>query len=348
MKIWRREDSEEVHKSASLHQDLTGYGARSETDYPPQIELYTQAELLKCQSVAKLSRDEAEVSFNQKLLQSLARHGQMRELRTMRPTFRGDLECLRRKFPNFGEVIDYVRRCAEVAWRTDKVLRFTPILLNGPGGVGKSFFSEALANWMNHGFHRISVSSSQDGSQLAGSSSFFSNSKPGVPFNALVNSDHANHVIFLDEIDKNSTRTYDALGALYVLLEPSTARHYKDQSANLVLDASHLLWIAASNEADNLAPALRTRFVEFQVSITPDQSRVIAESIVSDTLRSLAPATNGMTFSPSAIETLSQMTPRKIRQVALDAIGDAFVHEITLIDTVKMVQPPVRRIGFLS
>ena len=325
MKIWRRDD-----------------------DFPPQIELYRLDDLKKFEIEAKLARDRDEISANKKLIEALAVRGQMRDLMTMRPTFREDLEGMRARFPNFGEVIDYVRRCAEIAWRTDKVLRFNPILLNGAGGVGKTMFSEALAAWMNHGFHRISISSSQNGAELAGSSSFFSNCKPGVPFNSLVHSDHANPVIFLDEIDKNTTATYDALGALYVLLEPTTARNYKDQCFSLPIDVSGLLWLAASNDSEQIHSALRSRFVEFQISITPDQSRIIAESIVAATLRSLSPATDGMTFAPSAIETLSEMTPRKIRQAAFDAIGHAFVNETMLIDAVSVSQPAKRRIGFIS
>lgn len=284
MKIWRCETDVEDHGINPPISPNGSVSVRSETDFPPQIELFSLDHLEKLQAEAKLVRDRDEAAVIDKLIKALALHGQMRELRTIPSTFREDLEGLRRKFPNFGEVISYLRRCAEVAWRTDKVLRFTPILLNGPGGVGKTLFSEAVASWMNQSFHRISISSSQDGSQLAGSSSFFSNSKMGIPFTSLVYSDHANHVFFLDEIDKNSTHTYDALGALYVLLDPSTARHFKDLSSNFPIDGSHLLWLAAANDPENLTPALRSRFVEYQITITREQSRVIAESIAANTL----------------------------------------------------------------
>jgi ATP-dependent Lon protease len=313
----------------------------------PHVELYTFQNLRKLQIEGDLAKDPQDAAVIARLVKDLMDRGHRRKLTIMRTDFRNDLAKLKTEFPNFSKVVDYVRGCAEIAWRTDKVLRFTPILLNGPGGVGKTMFAEALAVWMTHGFHRISISSSQNGADLAGSSAFFSNAKPGVPFTSLINSDYANQVIFLDEIDKNSTGRYDALGALYVLLEPATARHYKDQCYDIEIDASHLLYIAASNDVSLIPDALRSRFKIFEISITKQQSREIAKSIAQSILASMLPSTEGITISEAAIEQLSCMTPRRIRQAVIEAIGAAFSNNLALIDSVVASDSTTRRMGFL-
>ena len=347
MKIWRRGDADQPFSLTTGHRSATGL-ATDGVEYPPEILLYNEEELEKFRESEKLAKDSDTCAASAKVISELKKRGQVRQLMTMRPTFRADLANLREKFPNFSEVIDYVQCCAEIAWRTDKVLRFTPILLDGDGGVGKTMFIEALGNWMAHGFHRISVSSSQNGSDLAGSSAFFSNAKPGIPFTALVYSDYANPLIFLDEIDKNSTSTYDALGALYVLLEPSTAKNYKDLCYPLPIRADHILYASSSNDADNLHPALRSRFREFKIRITPEQPRKIANTIVGSTLRSLAPATDGITFSATAMDSLACLTPRRISQAVMEAIGKAFSDGASVIDHIPNAAPAKQRIGFLQ
>lgn len=347
MKIWRRGDTHPVYTPTpgSLAYEYVG---KPGVKYPPEILLYEEEDLAKFRSSEKLAKDSETCAASVKLALELGKRGQVRQLMTMRPTYQAELTNLRHQFPNFSEVIDYIQCCAELAWRTDKVLRFTPILLAGEGGVGKTMFSEALANWMCHGFHRISVSSSQNGSDLAGSSAFFSNAKPGVPFTALVYSDYANPLIFLDEIDKNTTAAYDALGALYVLLEPSTAKTYKDACYPLPIRADEILYVSACNEPDNLPAALRSRFREFIITITPEQSLQIANTIINSTLRNLAPAADGILFSATAIESLARLTPRRISQAVKEAIGKAFIDGIFEIDHIHNAVPIKRRIGFLQ
>lgn len=346
MKIWRRGDE-------GNHPDMTSQistGDDASADYPPEILLYQSEVLDRFLESSTLVKDQEERAGQLKVFETLRHRGQKRQLMTMRPTFRADLDSLKQKFPNFTEVVDYIRCCAEIAWRTDKVLRFTPILLVGEGGVGKTYFCESLAAWMAQGYHRISVSSSQDGSDLSGSSAFFTNAKPGIPFNALLYSDYANPVIFLDEIDKKSTLRYDALGALYVLLEKSTAKTYKDLCYPIEMDMSHILWLGCANDvsADSINPALLSRFRVFNIQITPEQSRKIAESIVHSTIRSLAPAADNIKFSVNAMEALTRMSPRQISQVAIEAIGRAFADDALTIERINHSVPVKRSIGFVQ
>lgn len=328
---------------------LTDYSENSmkeEVTYPPDIVLYNHDQLLEVLADSQFSKDQQEEAHIQTVIQAIKQRGQLRQLSIMPDNFRDGLNSLRTKYPNFLEVIDYLQCLAEIAWRTDKVIRFTPILLNGPGGVGKTMFSEDVGRWLDCGFHRISISSSQNGAELAGSSSFFSNAKPGIPFTSLVYSDTANKIIFLDEIEKNSTSQYDVYGALYVLLEPSTAKTFKDQAIPICIDASHLLYIAACNDANILPEPLRSRFRRFDISITKDQASCIARSIVKEKIQTLRPATDGMVVAESAIEVLSAMTPRRMGQALTEAIGKALMRNTLVINVVDNNPPCKLKIGF--
>lgn len=343
MTRWQQGGATQPHPVTS---SITG-SPNSCDEYPPEILLYQTHELEAYQQSMRLLKDGEERAALVAVIRTLKERGQIRQLMTLPASFRNDLDELNQKFPNFSEVINYIRCCAGIAWRTDKVLRFTPILLIGDGGVGKTYFCESLGKWMAQDFHRISISSSQNGSDLSGASSFFSNSKPGIPFNALLYSDFANPVIFLDELDKNSTIQYDALGALYGLLERFSAKTHKDLCYPIALDASHIQYLCSANDADVINPALRSRFREFKIRITPEQSLKIAESIVDSTRRSLAPAADEITFGAAAMDTLSKMTPRRISQAVIEAIGKAFAEDVATVHQISDDTPRKSAIGFL-
>lgn len=312
------------------------------------VQLYKQKDLILLNETIKASRDIEARSILSSFLQSVSSKGTTRTLKSLDDNYRQKLSHMREEFPNFIEVIDYISFCAELAWHTDRVLRFTPILLSGPGGVGKTRFAEALAKWCTSSFHRISIAASQNGSELAGSSAFWSNSSPGVIFNLLVQHDYANPLVFLDEIDKSSTGgRYDALGALYILLEPSSARSFSDQCYQLPLDASHVMYIAACNFPEKIPQPLRTRFREFTISITQEQSRAIARKIAEQALDRFKPATAGMKFSENAIASMAKLTPRKIEQWVTECIGRALFVGTKTIDFQADVVPKSLRIGFL-
>lgn len=339
-------DNVQDNKLADFLHDYSENSFLKEIVYAPDVILYDQTELNDALTDSQFAKDPQDEAYIRTVVETMKKRGQVRQLSLIPENFREGLASLRMNFPNFSEVIDYLHGLAEIAWRTDKVMRFTPILLNGPGGVGKTMFSEAVGRWLDYGFHRISISSSQNGAELAGSSSFFSNAKPGVPFTSLVYSETANKIIFLDELEKSSTIQYDVYGVLYVLLEPSTARTFKDQAVPIHIDASHLLYMAACNNAEILPEPLRSRFRQFNIGVSAGQARCIARSIVREKMSALRPATDGMIVGEVTIEVLSNMTPRRMGQALTEAIGNALMLNTLVVDVVANSPPSKHKIGF--
>ena len=137
-----------------------------------------------------------------------------------------------------------------IAQLTDRTVRFDPLVLDGPPGVGKSLFAARLAALLNVPLKRIDMVAQQSGSGITGSDDFWSNSKTGAVFELLIEGDVANAIIFVDEIEKaGGDPRYDPQAELYSLLEPETAKTFRDQSVpSIELDASRLLWICTSND----------------------------------------------------------------------------------------------------
>jgi len=163
-------------------------------------------------------------------------------------------------FPNFHEVVRFIRHQLALSAISNSVFKLPPFLLIGDAGVGKTEFVLTLAGILKTKFELIDVSNSQTGSALSGSENFWGNTKPGMLFNTLVFSDVANPIILLDEIDKVSVvSAHKPLAALHSLLEPRQASQFQDLSVpELKIDASHVVWIATANTLEPIENQLLT------------------------------------------------------------------------------------------
>src|SRR6202163_2964871 len=122
--------------------------------------------------------------------------------------------------PNFVNVIDDLRKYLALAIAGNEAVQFTPLLLLGEPGLGKTYFAKKLAQALGTGFEFVSMSSLTAGWILTGASAQWNNARPGKVAHTLIDGEFANPVVVLDEIDKaGGDSRYDAMGALYTLLE---------------------------------------------------------------------------------------------------------------------------------
>jgi hypothetical protein len=264
---------------------------------------------------------------------------------------------LEAKFPNFKNVILYIRGQMSLAARSNQALRMGPILLNGPKGIGKSEFALTLSEDMKTTLKIIDISSSQSGSTLSGSESHWINSQPGLLWTTLVLGDVCNPIIMLDEIDKaNGHSGTQPLSALHQLLEKKQSRKFRDLCIpELPIDASNVLWIATSNTTTTLEQQIVDRFTVFEIAEpTPAHMRSI---IANQYKKFIDEEPAGYAFEASIRDDvkneLINYHPRKVRKILEMAFGIASYEDreyLTIGDirACDVGNKPKPGIGFMS
>jgi ATP-dependent Lon protease len=255
-------------------------------------------------------------------------YDRMRELGGSRyiikPSTTAAVDDLCEKSPNFVNVVDDLRKCLALAVAANEAVQFTPMLLLGEPGLGKTYFAKRLAQALGTGFEFVSMSSLAAGWVLTGASAQWNNARPGKVAQTLIEREYANPVVVLDEVDKaGGDSRYDPMGALYSLLERDTASHFKDEFIDVDMDASHILWVATANDERTIPELVLNRMNVYVVeSPDADGARSIALAIYHEILDA-----HHWQFSyepsESVLERLSAMPPRDMRKLLLDAFGTA-------------------------
>lgn len=236
---------------------------------------------------------------------------------TIKPSTFCQLDALARQFANFDEVVELCKtRLRLFNLSSPKLIALPPILLSGPPGIGKTRFLKELASVLETNFYSLDFSTISSSFILNGGHSSWADSKPGFISDSLRQSDYANPIILLDEIDKVGDKKYDPLGCLYALLERHTAKDYKDEYLGIEMNMSYLLWFATANYPDLIPAPIRSRMTEVQIN-TPDeqQSKDIVRCIYQEIIRGNAWGNHFYKqLDEQVIELFSGLSPREMKK----------------------------------
>jgi ATP-dependent Lon protease len=293
-------------------------GADSSISLADSREIYRVNDVDRAMEESAPTRNEALAAFYERM----KRLGGTRFV--VKPSRADTLDGLYDSCPNFGEVIDDVKKSLALAVSGNEPVNFAPILLLGEPGIGKTHFARCLADRLGTAYQFVSMSSLTAGWILSGASAQWNHSKPGKVAQTLVGGEVANPVIVLDEVDKaGGDGRYDPMGALYELFEHDTARRFRDEYVDVEIDASHILWVTTANDDRGIPDPILNRMNVYSVPRPDaDESFVIACRLYAEIV-----AAHDWGFPEEAPEEvmckLSTLPPREQRRALMSAFGNA-------------------------
>ena len=167
--------------------------------------------------------------------------------------------------PWLAAATEYAWHALRQSARRGEPVRFRPVILNGPPGVGKSLWARNLAKALELPLADVDASKGGAGFGLVGLERGWSSAQPGRPLDLLLAQRVANPLIVVDEICKAKSATSEGgshhafADALLSLLEPATAKSWECPFFRITFDMSHLSWILTSNTARTIPEPIRSR-----------------------------------------------------------------------------------------
>ena len=145
-------------------------------------------------------------------------------------------------------------------------LQLPPTVFVGPPGSGKSSYAVRLAELLGIPAEVFPCGGVSDAA-LAGTPRRWTTGEPSVPVSLIRAHQCASPAIILDEIEKVGTcrNNGSLLDALLGLLEPRTARCWRDPYIEAAVDLRHVVWLGTANSLEGVPRALldRLRVIAF-------------------------------------------------------------------------------------
>lgn len=198
---------------------------------------------------------------------------------------------LQAQFPWFTPVIDRIFKGLLFRVANGHLeFKFDPILLVGPAGIGKTRFCRELGKACRVRVQFQSAAGAADNRLFQGTARGWGGTYPSLPLIILQESQVANPIITVDEIDKLGTNRHNGnlIDTLLQFTEPESSTRWYDECLLKTCDISKINWIFTGNDASEIPEALRSRLKIVHVEgPTPEHFDVVLEGVLGEIAHSL-------------------------------------------------------------
>ncbi len=174
-------------------------------------------------------------------------------------------------------VLEYlaVMKLKQQQGKTEEIYRAPILCFVGLVGTGKTTIASSIAEAMGRAFVRIPFGGMGDPLELRGQSRIHAEAEPGRVIKALKTAGSKNCVILLDEIDRVTDQgRASIMGVLVELLDPKQNKEFVDYYIDYPVDLSEVLFVATSNNTNNIATAVLDRLEPIQMPSYTDQEKI--------------------------------------------------------------------------
>lgn len=185
----------------------------------------------------------------------------------------------------------WLGRATEVVWhglrrsveQGDPGVRISPLLLDGPAGIGKSHLARKLSKLLGVPSMVVEATNENASFGVVGSQRSWGNSAPGRLINFILTEGVANPIIVLDELEKagdvraSKGQSFSLTEALLPMLEPLSAARWTCPYFEVPFDMRWVGWVMTTNNFRLLPDPLLSRCPPIRLSApTIDQLKAFA------------------------------------------------------------------------
>lgn len=175
-------------------------------------------------------------------------------------------------------VLEYlaVMKLKQEQGKTEEIYRAPILCFVGLVGTGKTTIASSIAEAMGRNFVRIPFGGMGDPLELRGQSRLHPEAEPGRVIKGLRSAGSKNCVILLDEIDRVTEQgRASIMGVLVELLDPKQNKEFVDYYMDYPFDLSEVLFVATSNNTNNIATAVLDRLEPIQMPSYTDTEKIM-------------------------------------------------------------------------
>ncbi len=237
------------------------------------------------------------------------------------------LDKLAREFPWAGSVVDELSAMLQTRSLFGvRTLHLSPVLLVGAPGCGKTRLVRRLSELLNLPFMPIALGGLNDSKPFTGTSRGWAGGEPSPLLNMILRYQTASAMVLLDELDKCSSRSLNSPAVpsvLLGLLEPESAKRWRDNFLQTECDLSRLSFWATANSLGSVPRPLLSRFTVIHMPSPSDADKhVLVGGILADIEREWGLPPKVLPVPPRHVYEGVPLNARELRRLILHFLKD--------------------------